>query len=131
MTKQAKILIVAHDDPTRTTLELAFSYNGYQVFTAPTGRSGLLQIDIVQPHLVILDTSLPDMDGWTVLQQIQSKSPVPVLTLTAVQSEGLAEADWSATALLPKPFCVRDLWKKVQGLLQDQGLSEQQADKEG
>ena len=84
-----------------------------------TGPAGVELCDRFRPDLVVLDLMLPGLDGIEVCKQIQRERPVPVLMLTARDSEtdllvGLAVG---ADDYMTKPFSARELVARVQALL--------------
>ena len=109
------------DDEVRFARALAISLraHGYDVDVANTGEDGLAQAASHHPDVVVLDLGLPGMDGLDVCREIQRERPVPVLMLTARDSEtdlvvGLAVG---ADDYLTKPFSSRELVARVHALL--------------
>ncbi|MCX7981929.1 MAG: sigma-54 dependent transcriptional regulator [Syntrophales bacterium] len=80
----AKILVIDDDKSIVETLEMYLSEEGHTVFTALTGTEGLNQYVKNSPDLVILDIRLPDIDGFTVLEDLQEEDEnVKVIMITA------------------------------------------------
>lgn len=80
----AKILVIDDDRSICESLELYLSEEGYEVHTAVTGTDGLNKFVQVQPDLVILDIRLPDIDGFTVLEELRDDDEdVKVIMITA------------------------------------------------
>ncbi len=80
----AKILVIDDDRSICESLELYLSEEGYEVHTALTGTDGLNRFVKVQPDLVILDIRLPDIDGFTVLEELrEDDEDVKVIMITA------------------------------------------------
>ena len=80
----AKILVIDDDRSICESLELYLSEEGYEVHTAVTGTDGLNKFVQVQPDLVILDIRLPDIDGFTVLEELrEDDEDVKVIMITA------------------------------------------------
>jgi len=80
----AKILVIDDDRSICETLELYLTEEGYEVHTALTGTDGLNKFVQVQPDLVILDIRLPDIDGFTVLEEIrEDDEDAKVIMITA------------------------------------------------
>lgn len=61
--------------------------DGYEVVTAASGAEGLKAMYDLRPALVITDVSMPDMDGWTLLERIRQVTDVPVIMLSALGDE--------------------------------------------
>jgi len=92
---------------------------GFAVHIAGDGLSAVAACEELEPDLVVLDLMLPGLDGLEVCRRIQRDRPVPVLMLTARDSEtdlvvGLAVG---ADDYLPKPFSNRELTARVHALL--------------
>ena len=82
--KVAKILVIDDDKSICESLELYLSEEGHQVFTANTGADGLSKAVQVSPDLVILDIRLPDIDGFTVLEDLREEHEnLKVIMITA------------------------------------------------
>ena len=80
----AKILVIDDDSSIRETLELYLSEEGYEVVTAATGTEGLNRFVETSPDVIILDIRLPDIDGFTVLEDLQEEDEnVKVIMITA------------------------------------------------
>ena len=92
---------------------------GYRMLWAADGITGLQMFRSYQPDLVILDWMLPRLDGLTVLREIRSSSPVPVLMLTARTEEAdrVIGLEVGADDYLTKPFSMRELVARVRALL--------------
>ena len=79
-----KILVIDDDKSIRESLELYLEEEGYDVYTAPTGTEGLNQFVAIMPDVVILDIRLPDIDGFTVLEDLREEDEkVKVVMITA------------------------------------------------
>jgi PAS domain S-box-containing protein len=80
-------VVVADDDPeVLDFLEEALSLHGYQVWTASNGKEALALIHEYQPDLILLDTSMPVMDGYEVIRQLKGNEatrPIPIVMITA------------------------------------------------
>jgi two-component system response regulator AtoC len=80
----AKILVIDDDSSISETLDLYLTEEGYTVFTALTGTEGLNSYVKNNPDLVILDIRLPDIDGFTVLEDLREEDEnVKVIMITA------------------------------------------------
>jgi DNA-binding response OmpR family regulator len=92
---------------------------GYEVAVAGDGPAGVKRCADVQPDLVVLDLMLPGIDGIEVCKIIQRDRPIPVLMLTARDSEAdlLVGLAVGADDYLTKPFSMRELIARVHALL--------------
>jgi DNA-binding response OmpR family regulator len=92
---------------------------GYDVHVAGDGPIGVELCDRVRPDLVVLDLMLPGLDGIEVCKHIQRDRPVPVLMLTARDSEAdlLVGLAVGADDYMTKPFSMRELIARVHALL--------------
>jgi DNA-binding response OmpR family regulator len=119
MQTKANILVV-DDDPrllrlVRVNLERA----GFQVNTATNGPAALDQLDLEPPDVVVLDITMPGMDGFAVTQRIREISGVPIIMLTAMgeQSQKVRGLEMGADDYLTKPFDPDELVARVRALL--------------
>jgi two-component system alkaline phosphatase synthesis response regulator PhoP len=119
MGSSAKILIV-DDEPGIVNLVSAYLRpEGYQVFTADDGLSGLQAARTVKPDLVVLDIMLPKMDGIELLTRLRRESNVYVILLTAKTEEldKLLGLSIGADDYVTKPFSPRELAARVKAAL--------------
>src|SRR3989442_425452 len=113
-------LLVGDDvEDIRALLRLSLERGGYEVDEQPDGRSALRAFHTGRHDLVILDVTMPDLDGWEILDRIRDLSEVPVLMLTARDSEvdrvrGLRAG---ADDYVAKPFDRDELLARVEVLL--------------
>jgi DNA-binding response OmpR family regulator len=117
------VLIVDDEPDIRALLRLLLDGEGYWVSEAPDGKVALRQFVEDPPDLVVLDVTLPELDGWQTLERIRDVSDVPVMMLTARASEadrvrGLRSG---ADDYLVKPFSKRELLARVEALLRRVG----------
>jgi len=115
----ARVLVVDDDDDIRGLLRTLLERAGAVVYDAPDGREGLREFHSRRPDLVILDISMPVMDGWQVLDRIRDMSDVPVLMLTARgdELERVRGLHAGADDYVTKPFGKQELVARVQALL--------------
>ena len=118
MTK-VKILVV-DDEPSIVNLITAYlKPEGYEIFTAEDGPSGLKAARAFEPDLIVLDVMLPGMDGVEVLTRLRRESDVYVILLTAKTEEmdrviGLTVG---ADDYVTKPFSPRELTARIKSAL--------------
>ena len=82
----AKILLVEDNEMNRDMLSRRLQRRGYEVVTAVDGESGLTMTKTEMPALVLMDMSLPGLDGWEATRQIKADPAtraIPVIALTA------------------------------------------------
>src|ERR671934_243510 len=82
-----RVLVIDDDDDIRSLVAELLQRAGLEVEQAADGRSGLRAFHQRAPDLVVLDVSMPDLDGWQTLERIRDLSEVPVLMLTGRGSE--------------------------------------------
>jgi DNA-binding response OmpR family regulator len=114
-----RILVVDDDDDIRGLVRTLLERSGAEVHEAPNGRDGLREFHARRPDLVVLDVSMPELDGWSVLERIRDMSDVPVLMLTARgdELERVRGLQTGADDYVVKPFGRQELVARVQALL--------------
>jgi DNA-binding response OmpR family regulator len=118
-----RILIVDDDEDIRSLLRELLGRAGYRVEEAANGRAALRQLFETPPSLVLLDVTMPELDGYQTLERIRDLSDVPVIMLTARTQElervrGLASG---ADDYVSKPFGRQELLARIQALLRRTG----------
>jgi two-component system, OmpR family, KDP operon response regulator KdpE len=110
-----QVLIIEDEIQIRRFLRASLASHGYALLEAGTGQAGIEQAAQLHPDCVILDLSLPDMDGLEVLKQIRSWSSVPTIVLTArgQEQEKIALLDAGADDYLTKPFGMGELMARM------------------
>jgi len=114
-------LLVIDDD--RSLVELLSDYlgrAGYEITGAADGRAGLEALASDAPDLVLLDVTMPGLDGWQVLARIRAVSTVPVVMLTARgdEAEILRGFAGGADDYVTKPFSFAQLAARVRAILE-------------
>jgi DNA-binding response OmpR family regulator len=116
---EARVLVCDDDDDIRRLVCTLLERTGATVREAPDGREALREFHSWRPDLVILDVSMPELDGWAVLERIRDLSTVPVLMLTArgEELERVRGLQGGADDYVVKPFGKQELVARVQALL--------------
>lgn len=119
MTPRRTILVVEDDALIADAVAARLRAEGFTVEIAVDGPTGVRACERLQPALVVLDVMLPGFDGWEVCRRIQAARPVPVLMLTARDSETdlLVGLGLGADDYMTKPFSPRELLARVQAIL--------------
>jgi DNA-binding response OmpR family regulator len=118
------ILVVEDDPPLARLIEALLETEGYRVRQVTDGQAALDAVRDERPALVLLDVTLPKLDGWQVLARLRAEPcPPPVVLLTAqARVAGRAQAAGAAAAVL-KPFDIEELLRLVARLLRGQGAA--------
>ncbi|MBI3152864.1 MAG: response regulator transcription factor [Chloroflexi bacterium] len=118
-----KILVI-DDEPSIVNLVQAYlKPEGYEVFTANDGPSGLKAARAFKPDLIILDVMLPGMDGLELLSKLRRESEVYVIMLTArtEETDKIVGLSVGADDYVTKPFSPRELVARVKAALRRLG----------
>ena len=116
---QKTILIVDDEQPIREILVYNLKKEGYNVIEASDGVTAL-NIALEQyPDLILLDIMLPKMDGLSVCKRIKNSYNVPILMLTAKDSEidKILGLELGADDYITKPFSIRELMARIKANL--------------
>ena len=113
--EKTKILIIEDDPDILRILKDQFELDGYEVETASNGVEGLEKFKTFNPHIVILDLNLPDIDGLKVCKTIRRSSEVPIIMLTVRDSisDKLRGFECGADDYVTKPFEFLELAARV------------------
>lgn len=114
-----KILVTDDDPHLLRVIELNLEAAAYEVVTAPDGEQGLRQFFAQQPDMVILDVSMPKLNGYQVCQRIRDISNIPIIMLTAHTREQdiIKGLDLGADDYLSKPFTMGELLARIRAAL--------------
>jgi two-component system response regulator RegX3 len=115
----ARILVVEDETSLADTVRYNLEREGYAVTVAPDGRAALERFRAEAPTLVILDLMLPEVSGLDVCRAIRAESDVPIIMVTAKDSEAdkVAGLELGADDYVTKPFSVRELVSRVRANL--------------
>jgi two-component system response regulator MprA len=114
------ILVVDDEPAVRDSLRRSLTFNGYQVSVASDGVDALSSISERQPDALVLDLSMPKLDGLSTCRALRaSGNDLPVLVLTArdAVADRVAGLDAGADDYLVKPFALEELLARLRALL--------------
>ncbi len=114
-----KVLVVDDEAEIRVALCALLEASSYTVVLAGDGREGLRLLHEERPDIVVLDVTMPGLDGWQTLERIRDVTDVPVLMLTAHgrELEKVRGLMGGADDYLTKPFGNRELLARISALL--------------
>ncbi|HUR88423.1 MAG TPA: response regulator transcription factor [Ramlibacter sp.] len=113
------VLLVEDDASMRATLERALSRRGMHITPCADGARAIYQWKASTPDVVLLDLSLPGLDGLDVLEQARAeglRTPVLVLTARGTVGDRILGLNAGADDYLPKPFDLDELEARVRAL---------------
>lgn len=117
-------ILLIDDDKNLTELLGTYLVNqGYTVRVATDGIEGIRALFSQPPHIILLDITMPQRDGWSTLERIREVSDVPVIMLTArdEESEILRGFSLGADDYVTKPFSFAQLAARIQAVLSRAG----------
>ena len=119
-----RILVVEDEESLADTVRYNLEREGYAMAVASDGRKALERFRAEGPSLVILDLMLPEMSGLDVCRQIRQISNVPIIMVTAKDSEAdkVSGLELGADDYVTKPFSVRELVSRVRAHLRRAGM---------
>ncbi len=117
--KVYRVLIVDDDRSLLKMLRDQLEEAGYEVLVAESGREALRVFFEYKPDLVILDTRMPEMDGYTLIERIREVSDVPIMVLSAYGEEDdiVRGLEAGADDYVLKPYRLRELLARLRALL--------------
>lgn len=115
----SKILIVDDDPNILLSLDYLMRKNGFHVFVARNGAEALELIETEIPELVLLDIMMPDVDGYEICKEVQSKEwskHIKIIFFSAKSKEADIQKgiELGAVAYITKPFSSKQLLAEVQ-----------------
>jgi two-component system cell cycle response regulator DivK len=118
-----EVLIVEDNEDNSRLAEKILNYYGFKTAVVPHGNAALQYCETHQPDLILMDLSLPDIDGMEVTRQLRKQpkyQQTPIIALTAHVMHGIQETTEEAglNDFLAKPFLPHDLINIVRKYLQ-------------
>ncbi len=131
MDKDPLILLIDDEPQILRALKTILSANRFRLATATTGEEGIALAVSQEPDLIILDMTLPDMDGLAVCEQVREWSRIPIIILSVRDNEKdkVAALDKGADDYLTKPFGIEELLARIRVALRhsEQSLGNKQS----
>ena len=128
-----KILVVDDEKPIADILQFNLKKEGFEVHCAYDGNDAIKLVEELQPDLILLDIMLPQQDGMEVCREVRKKYDMPIIMLTAKDSEidKVLGLELGADDYVTKPFSTRELIARVKANLRRQKhAASQQEDNE-
>ncbi|MFN3266220.1 MAG: response regulator transcription factor [Deinococcales bacterium] len=115
---KARVLIIEDDLDVRGSLALGLRLEGFEVLEAENGNIGLRLLEQL-PDVVLLDIVLPGTDGFGILEQIRTRSSVPIMMLTALDETSAKVRGLKAGAddYVVKPYSLSEILARIEALL--------------
>lgn len=117
--ERTKVLVIEDEESYREALTSGLGVEGFEVVLAADGPEGLRLLDEQDPDVVLLDMLLPGMHGIDVCRRIRAVSSVPVLMVSAVDTEldVVLGLELGASGYVTKPFRLRELVARIHAIL--------------
>lgn len=114
-----KILVIEDDTSIRRILKYDLKQNGYEVYEADNGISGLEEFNNSNPDLIIVDYMMPMMNGFDFIRELRTKTQIPVIMLTAINDEStiINTFEIGVDDYITKPFSPNELMARVKRLI--------------
>ncbi|MGA9772242.1 MAG: response regulator transcription factor [Blastocatellia bacterium] len=113
------ILIIDDEPQILRVMRASLPARGFEVMTAPGGKQALDEIRKQAPDLIVLDLTMPDVNGLEICRRVRAFSSVPIIVLSAKGSESdkIAALDLGADDYVTKPFSIGELLARVRAVL--------------
>jgi two-component system response regulator MprA len=114
-----RVLVVDDDPPVRRMLERSLTAEGFEVSAAADGGAALAMAERMAPDLIVLDVSMPGVDGLTVCRRLRSKGvsgPILMLTARDAVTDRVNGLEAGADDYLVKPFAIEELVARLRAL---------------
>jgi two-component system response regulator RegX3 len=118
-----RVLLVEDEESFSDVLAYTLRREGFEVAVAGTGPDGLAEFDRAGADLVLLDLMLPGLSGLEVCRELRARSDVPIIMLTAKDSEvdKVVGLELGADDYVTKPFSARELAARMRAVLRRRG----------
>jgi len=125
MTNPIRVLVIDDEPQILRALKTILAARQFHISTAANGEEGLAVAAAEQPDLIILDMSLPDMEGLQVCKELRAWTLTPIIILSVRDSEKdkVAALDAGADDYLTKPFGIQELLARIRVALRHKSQS--------
>jgi two-component system response regulator MprA len=115
----ARLLVIDDDDKLVSLLERGLAFEGFEVSSARDGEAGLALAQQHRPHVVLLDITMPGVDGFEVCRRLRLVQDVPIIMLTARDevADKVTALNLGADDYVPKPFAFEELVARIHAVL--------------
>jgi two-component system, OmpR family, response regulator RegX3 len=126
----ARVLVVEDEESFSDALSYMLRKEGFEVSVAATGTEALTEFDRTGADIVLLDLMLPEMSGTEVCRELRQRSRVPIIMVTARDSEidKVVGLELGADDYVTKPYSPRELVARIRAVLRRQGAEVVDAD---
>lgn len=116
---ETRLLLIDDNQHLLEAIATALERSGYAIDTAENGETGLARFQAAAPDLVVLDVMMPGLDGWEVCRRLRESSRVPIIMLTARDSETdrIMGLRLGADDYVGKPFSLKELEARIEAVL--------------
>lgn len=123
MSSKSTVLIIEDETSTSNFLATVLSANQYKTLRAFDGAQALMMTSSYCPDLLLLDLSLPDMDGKEIIRTVREWSAVPIIVVSerTQEKEKVASFDLGADDYVTKPFGTAELLARIRNALRHSG----------
>ena len=123
----ANNILYIEDNPDNMRLvKRALEAKGYVIHGAVNGLSGIQMAESVEPHLILLDINLPDIDGYEVARRLRQhrsdtirNCPIIAITANTLKGDAAKALDAGCDVYMSKPINIRELWARVEAFMPD------------
>jgi two-component system, OmpR family, response regulator MprA len=124
---RTRVLLVDDDPKIISLLRRGLAYEGFEVYTAMDGESGLAAAQQYQPHIALLDITMPGTDGFEVCRRLRLQGESAIIMLTARDDveDKVNALDIGADDYVPKPFAFDELVARIRAVLRRQNAGEE------
>jgi two-component system cell cycle response regulator DivK len=116
MDKKYTVLYIDDNSDNRALIERFLDYEGFQVYSADTGQSGLTQASEIVPDVFLIDINLPDISGYEVIDALNNRPETQHVPKVIFSAEDMpaAEKNTGFNYFIPKPLDINTLAERLE-----------------